>query len=248
MPVQTIEEVIASLTEIIDDCERRNSRLGYFPAMYRKVTLRVDEGIRNGHFEDNQRMERLDVAFARRYIEAFQQIRAGKQPTRSWAVTFEMAEESHPMVIQHLLLGMNAHINLDLGIAAAEICRGQDLESLKNDFFKINEVLANLLNEVQNGVNESSPLFRVLDRLGWRVDEALGNFSIRHARRSAWKKAAELHQLPECEHAAQIDAYDREVASFARILCPPFEFSDALFQAISDSETQEPRQIIEELR
>jgi hypothetical protein len=247
VPVQTIEEVVATLTEIIDDCRRRNSRLGYFPAMYRKVTLRVDEGIQGGQFEDNQRMERMDVIFANRYIEAYQLFRAGKRPTRSWDFTFEMAGQSQPMIIQHLLLGMNAHINLDLGIAAAEVCRGQNLDRFKNDFFEINDVLVNLLNDVQNGVNESSPLFHVLDRLGWRVDEALGNFSIRHARQSAWNKAQELHQLPKSEWPEQINAFDEEVASLAKILCPPDGIGSALFEAISDSETQEPKQIIEDL-
>jgi hypothetical protein len=247
MPLWTIEEVIVSLSEIIDDSVRRNSRLGFFPAMYRKVTMRVDEGIRRGDFEDNQRMERLDVVFANRYIEAFERYRSGRQPTRSWAFTFEMAEASHPMVIQHLLLGMNAHINLDLGVAAAEVSRGQDLESLYNDFFQINTVLAGLLNEVQDGVNDSSPLFRTLDSLGWWVDEALGNFSMRHARRAAWKKAQELHHLPLSAWQQQIDQYDEEVAKFARILCPSSEVSTKIMQAISQNEIQEPCQIIEEL-
>jgi len=247
MPVQSIADVIASLSEIIDDSVRRNSRLGFFPAMYRKVTARVDEGIRRGDFEDNRRMERLDVVFANRYIEAFQRYRSGRQPTRSWAFTFEMAESPHPIVIQHLLLGMNAHINLDLGIAAAEVSRGQDLESLKNDFFEINAVLAGLLNEVQGDVNESSPLFNVLDRLGGQIDEALGNFSIRHARRAAWDKAQVLHNLPPDAWEQRIDQYDQEVARFARILCPSFEVSNKIMQTISQSEIQEPRQIIEEL-
>ena len=51
MPVQSIEDVITSLSEIIDDSVHRNSRLGFFPAMYRKVTLRVAEGIRHDAFE-----------------------------------------------------------------------------------------------------------------------------------------------------------------------------------------------------
>jgi hypothetical protein len=248
MPVQSIEAVIASLTEIVDDCQRRNSRLGYFPAMYRKVTLRVDEGIRRGRFEDNERMERLDVVFANRYIEAYRRFQDGQAPTHSWAFTFEMAAQPYPMIFQHLILGMNAHINLDLGIAAAEVSRGQDLQCLENDFFEINALLADLLDEVQSGINESSPLFHVVDRLGWWADEALGNFSIRHARRSAWNKARELHELPNGQWQERIDAYDREVADFARILCPPLKITAALFQAVSERETQEPRQIIMALR
>jgi len=247
MLARTIDDVIASLTGIIDDCWHQNSRLGYFPAMYRKVTLAIDEGIRSGRFEDGQRMERLDVVFANRYVEAFRRYREGERPTRAWAFTFDMAQRPQPMIIQHLLLGINAHINLDLGIAAAEVCREQDLESLKNDFFEVNNVLSALLNEVQQGVNDSSPLFRILDRLGWRVDEALGSFSIRRARQAAWSKAQELHQLPEEHIVLRVDKYDQEVKNLAKIICPPFDLGNALFEAISDTEVQEPRRIIEEL-
>lgn len=244
---QTIEEVVSMLTQIIDDCRRRNSRLGFFPAMYRKVTQRIDDGIRQGRFENGQRMERLDVVFANRYLGAYRRYVAGLRPTRSWTFAFEMAQRPQPMIVQHLLLGINAHINLDLGIAAAEVCRGRNLDSLKNDFFAVNDVLATLLDEVQRGVNESSPLFQILDRLGWRVDEAMGSFSIHRARQSAWNKAVELHQLPEYALAARIEAYDREAESLARIVCPPFALGSDLFEAISRTETQQPREIIEQL-
>jgi len=247
MMSQSIDDVITSLTEIIEDCWRQNSRLGYFPAMYRKVTVQIKEGIEKGQFEDGERMERLDVVFANRYIEAYRKHRQGHRPTEVWAYTFEMAEKDHPIIVQHLLLGMNAHINLDLGIAAAQVCQEEDLILLQQDFFEVNRILAQLLNEVQSSVNDSSPLFRILDRLGWRADEVICDFSIRHARRSAWSKAQQLHHLPDPELSTKIDEFDRGVTTFAKIICPPTSLSNALFQVISDTETQEPRQIIEEL-
>ena len=47
-----------------------------------------------------------------------------------------------PVILQHLLLGINAHINLDLGIAAVETSPGNQLAPLKNDFDMINKLLA----------------------------------------------------------------------------------------------------------
>ena len=64
-------------------------------------------------------MERLDAIFAARYLEAVQQLWSGSVPSRSWRVAFDAATQPGPIVLQHLLLGMNAHINLDLSIAAA---------------------------------------------------------------------------------------------------------------------------------
>ena len=68
----TIDEVITALEQIMDTCTRTGNRLGYFAALYYKVTCRVREGIRNQEFEDGARMERLDVTFANRYLQAWQ--------------------------------------------------------------------------------------------------------------------------------------------------------------------------------
>ena len=135
--IQTIDQVVTDLDRIVDRCWEQNSRLGYFPAMYRNVTSRIKSGVENGEFEDNARMERLDVVFASRYLTAIDAYWASQKPTRSWAYAFGQAEQSDNTVLHHLLLGMNAHINLDLAIAAADVSRGQDIEGLENDFTKV---------------------------------------------------------------------------------------------------------------
>lgn len=243
----TIQDVIDALGEIIAECQQTNSRLGYFPAMYRKVTVRIKEGVENGRFDDPERLEHLDVVFAQRYLEAYRQYRQGQQPTRAWAYAFERAEEPQHSVLHHLLLGMNAHINLDLGIAAAQVCQDCDLAYLKNDFFTINEVLAGLLDEVQDGLNQSSPFFQRLDTLGGRADESLGNFSLRHARQSAWRKALALHKLAPTQYPAAIHRYDRSTSRLARLICPTRGIVQVLNGAISRREIDEPRQIINAL-
>jgi len=244
MVTQTIDDVIQTLTDIIDECHQVNSRLGYFPAMYRKVTVRIKEGVENGRFEDPARMEQLDIVFAQRYIEAYRQHRQGRQPTRAWAYTFARAQDTQPTVLHHLLLGMNAHINLDLGIAAAQVCQNCALEPLKNDFFEVNYVLAGLLDEIQEGVNQSSPFFRYLDALGGSADEALGTFSIQRARRAAWEKAQALHQLGPDAHPALIDRYDRATALLAKLICPPISVSEIFTGLTGQISLPEPREII----
>jgi len=74
----------------------------------------VKEGIAAGRFDDGPRMERLDVTFANRYLEALNRFRRGESPTPCWLLSFEAAATWPPIVLQHLLLGMNAHINFDL--------------------------------------------------------------------------------------------------------------------------------------
>jgi hypothetical protein len=56
-PAETIDEVVERLTAIIERSLSERSRLGYFAALYRKVTVTVQEGIKDGLFDDGDRME-----------------------------------------------------------------------------------------------------------------------------------------------------------------------------------------------
>jgi hypothetical protein len=105
LPAQTINEVVQQLDDIIEWAYSQKSRLGYFAALYRKVTINVKEGITADFFEDGERMERLDVIFANLYLKAFEQYQNNHAPTRSWQFAFETSRRWWPIVLQHLLLG-----------------------------------------------------------------------------------------------------------------------------------------------
>ena len=88
MPARTIDEVVEQLDDLISYARREKSRLGYFAALYRNVTVKVKEGILAGSFEDGARMERLDVTFANRYLDAVERYRRGKNPADAGAPLF----------------------------------------------------------------------------------------------------------------------------------------------------------------
>ncbi len=220
-PARTIDEVVARLANIIDVSRRKPSRLGYFAALYRKVTISVKEGIRNGRFEDGARMERLDVIFANRYLEAYDLHRNGEPPTASWQVSFEAAEHWRPIVLQHLLLGINAHINLDLGVAAVETCPGDQLPPLKHDFDEINRVLADLVQPVQDEIGEVSPWIGFLEKIDPHADDVIINFSLDRARASAWGFAVKLNSLGEDERTAAVKLRDQDVAALGQLVYKP---------------------------
>ncbi|MFQ6028428.1 MAG: DUF5995 family protein [Dehalococcoidia bacterium] len=220
MPAHTIDEVIGQLDRIIATCREEGSRLGFFPALYRKVTLQVKEGIIAGRFEDGPRMERFDVIFASRYLEAWESFRQGEGCSRAWEAAFQAAASRRLLVLQHLLLGMNAHINLDLGIAAAHTCPGEQLASLKRDFDEITNLLAELLDQVQREVGTVSPALGLLDRVGGGKDEAVANFSMDRAREAAWQAAEKLAPLPPAEQQPEIERLDHWVTAFSYVLRP----------------------------
>ena len=119
--INTIDEVIEALNNIITQSEENNDTAGYFAALYRKVTIRVKLGIAHNEFEDGPRMEKLDILFASRYIDAYWAWKQHQPLSACWKKAFDLTNGYWPIVLQHLLMGMNAHINLDLGVAAAEI-------------------------------------------------------------------------------------------------------------------------------
>ena len=116
--------------------------MGFFAALYARVTSAMAAHIERGFFDDGPRMERLDVKFARLYIEAAERRVAGTGGVgRAWTVAFDACEEREPMVLQHLYVGMNAHLLVDLPIAVAEVGSRSTLASLRRDFRRINEVV-----------------------------------------------------------------------------------------------------------
>ena len=194
MKAQTIDEVIVQLNEIIAKESANNSAMAFFPVLYKKVTERIKTGITNQEFENNPRMEKLDVIFANRYIEAYKLAENGEKTTISWKKAFEATQNSKFLIMQHLLLGINAHINLDLGIAVAEtVGDNGDLGDFEGDFSKINEILASMVNDVQQRIGKVSPLFYLLEKLGKGKEDKVVTFSINVARDGAWLFANQYH-------------------------------------------------------
>lgn len=214
MAAKTIDEVIARLDSIIDIECAQNSRMAYFPILYRKVTVRIKEEILNNAFENNQRMEKLDVLFANRYLEAYACLQTDKPYTKCWQKAFEASKNNSLLIMQHLLLGINAHINLDLGIAVAEtVAEDGELMDFENDFNKINAILGAMIAQVEAKIISVSPLFELLDKFGKGREDKLVSFSINLARDGAWLFANQYYFSHN--KAAEITARDALIATLA---------------------------------
>ncbi|MCI5209202.1 MAG: hypothetical protein D3910_10500 [Candidatus Electrothrix sp. ATG2] len=212
-------EVLEIINTIISDAKADNSRHGYFAALYKQVTLQITQGIDEGRFADPARMDRLNTAFANRYFEAYKKFKKG-QATRSWSVAFRHKKSQELIILQHLMLGINAHINLDLGIAVAEL-NLDELDSLKGDFDQLDDILESLLDEVQQVIGRFSPLLTFLDNIGGRVDETIVNFSIQKARRDAWDFAEQLAKQTQNERVRTICNIDKKTALLGRLIAEP---------------------------
>lgn len=219
---ESIDDVLAQLDVIIATARRRGSTDGYFAALYRRVTQEVKDRIAAGMFADGPRMERFDVRFARRYLDAWQCHERGEPTTGSWRAALGCREKYWPVVMQHLLLGMNAHINLDLGIVAAEIAPGTAIHGLKNDFDAINQLLSDLVDDVQGRLTRIWPGVGILDRAGGGLDERIVNFSLRRARAASWSMATALAaETDPVRRHLRIEGVDRFASGLARRVLGP---------------------------
>lgn len=222
MAATTINQVIAQLEQIVSDAKSQENTSGYFAALYLLVTKEVKKKVKEGFFDDNSRMEKLDVVFANRYLKAYTDFREGNAVTKSWKVAFEAESAWGLIVLQHLLVGMNAHINLDLGIAAAQITDKDSIESLHNDFNKINGILADLVQRVEEDLSEIWPTLLKILRIFSKIDSFLINFSMSIARDGAWKFANELaFRPPEISLEQMIAERDEKIAKLGSDIVSP---------------------------
>jgi hypothetical protein len=243
-----IDRVLADLDRVLERAWEDEDRIGYFAALYRRVTQKVKEGILTpGVFEDPARMDRLDFTFASRFLDALATWQDGGEPTRSWQVALGASRSWRPVILQQLVVGINAHINLDLGIAAARVSPGSAIDSLHGDFQRINQILGSLIRIVEDQISEVSPsmglLFRVAGKDGIRAVE----FSMGIARDEAWRFAKELAPLSEAEQAIPIARRDRFTADLGGDILHPGILIDLVNLWVRMRESRDVRHVLEVL-
>lgn len=238
----TIQQVVDALGTVVDWSIEASSRLGYFAALYKKVTIAVGIAVAEGKFEDGARLERLDAGFANRYFDALNgHFHPGRfpRPTHSWQVTFDAASRTEPILVQHMFAGVNAHIGLDLGIVAEAICPGPQLNVLREDFNRINAVLASQVVGVVEDINELSPVLAELYAVLKKDEINLINNTVQGYRDSAWRFANILAATPGFADPAAIVVRDLQIAQQgALIYKPPLPMS-AFVSAIAARESRD---------
>ncbi|MFT2016649.1 DUF5995 family protein [Streptomyces sp. 796.1] len=247
MAAENIDDVVDGLAGIVREATRAGDRAGYFAALYRQVTVEVRAGIRDGLFDDGARMDRFDTLFGNRYFDAYDAWRRDRSGPRCWREAFGLLDDADTVIVQHVVLGVTAHINLDLAIAAAQTSPGAAIQELRHDFLLINDILARVVLVVEDAVGELSPLLSLLDQIGARTDEQILDFSIRQSRQEAWHNAVLLAGQDEAERAATIERLDVRAAVLARLIARPGGLVRPALQLIRSTETADVPTVIARL-
>jgi len=194
-----IDDVLARMTELAEELRREGDGRLPFHATYLRTTQAVADALRAGAFEDPDWVERWDVAFAGRYLDALDADRRGEAVPEPWAVAFGAAAAQPDLpAVRHVLLGMNAHINYDLPqallavITDAEFADPQARARREADHRRIDEILA-----ARVGAEDAE--LQHLDPAGTWRDTAMAPLNrmatrrfLRESRAKVWANAVEL--------------------------------------------------------
>lgn len=234
-----LEPTIERLRSVACDADDAS---GYFPAMYARVTDRVQTSIREGRFDDGDRMARFARTFADWYLGA----RDGSRPRpRCWAAADDVAGTTQLLIVQHLLLGINAHVNHDLSQVVIEVAdeRG-DLVGIRPDFDAVNDVLAGTLPAVLHDLGRAS---RWVNLAAVSGGGRLFAFSLTAARDQAWRFAERGWPLDADGRSHEAAALDEMVRVLAYLVTRPAWPIRWLVPIARRLEEDDPRSVVRDL-
>lgn len=214
----SVDDVLNNLQWCIRYFAETNNPMGYFTAIYKKTTRAVKEGIQNGIFEDNSRMEQMDIHFANLYFQAIQCFLEDKPAAPHWQITFDARNRTDLSFSQHFLSAANAHICYDLSLATEATCKGKPVEEFKNDFMTMNNVLAGLYEQVDAELSRFCPDFAML--IKYLDPEMLYFFGIMmdKNRDESWKRAVTLANISADDRAALLQSMMNEVVKHGEFI------------------------------
>lgn len=191
-----------TIAQVLEDIDHRQASLPSglefrrtFIATYRRTTEAVGRSIDDGGFEDPAWVAKWDAAFADLFFVAHDADLGGNPPPLPWRLAFRPQHDLN--VLQHLLLGMNAHINFDLPQALLAVISDEDfsdpvvIDLRRRDHERIDRILADRV-AAEDG--ELGGPRRPLDRLLTPLNRASSRQFLREARQKVWRNTFELQQ------------------------------------------------------
>lgn len=210
-------------------------RRGVFVTAYLTITKAVEAQCDADGFRDPVWVRQYLIAFGTLYRDALHHdavarrsgdAAAVKRVPKAWRIAFDAASVHQGWVIQHLMLGVNAHINHDLALALLMAGIDGDRATRYADHTAVNQVLERATLALKTEVAlKWAPVLERLDHAAGTLDDDVTGFSIAKARDHAWAMAVAIDATRNTPGEAFMRAsLDEQAAVVARlILAPPTE-------------------------
>ena len=142
-----------------------------------------------------------------------------------------------------MLGGINAHIELDLGITAQQIAPAMKLPNLHDDFNTLNAVLASQVNGVVDDIDQLSPELADLYQILADNEIFMINQAVAAMRDSAWRFAVVLAVVPGLTRPLAVYVRDRTVAAQADLIYHPPGIIGVIQATLRDIAEKESRDV-----
>lgn len=195
--VESIDDLLAVMTTHLERFDAANDHRAAFLRVYRRMTATAGERLTAPFFLDPAWVERVAIRFAWYYFDALDRFERGDSPPPAWEHAFNVAVHKQGFLLQDILLGMNAHINNDLPLVAAEMLRAEQDEGSvfrtvrrRFDHDQINRVLHEVIPTVESEVARSYGRWILsLGRVMGTLDQTLATFELKTWRDNVWRNA-----------------------------------------------------------
>jgi hypothetical protein len=196
-----------------------------FLECYTLMTENMLKAIDAGRFKDGFWARKLLLRFADYYFLALDAYGCtDKECATVWTYAHDCSCRQNLHVMQHLLLGINAHINYDLVLSLVDLLEPEwaqladtGRQNRYADHCLVNEIIAGTIDVVQDHVVERyDPRMDIIDRLFGRLDERLLSALITSWRQEVWDRAIRfLESPPEAREPLRL-ALEKEVMKKAK--------------------------------
>lgn len=221
-PYETVDDVASGLEAVEVCCLPRRDLRGVFATAYLHITRQIQTHLEARGFKDAEWTRRYLICFGNLYRSALLDYERGETDhiPKSWRIAFDAAKKREGLVIQHLTLGINAHINHDLPLALIEAGIDPGRPDRYADHTTVNTVLEASTDGLKRNVAEMyAPVLHRFDRLFGRLDDEITNFSIPKAREHAWRFAVAIAAAPSDDARDRLhEMLDDQAAVLGRLV------------------------------
>jgi hypothetical protein len=182
----------------VQQWEAAHDRRSIFLGCYALMTANMLDALDTSRFADDAWVAQLLDRFAEYYFNALELYETRQPETpRVWQLAHDTAQREHVMTVQHLLIGVNAHINYDLVFAVAELLSPEwetltteQRDQRRADYNLVNAIIGETIDQVQDQILEPrSPWLDLIDKAFGPVDEWLISKVIERWRDEVWQNA-----------------------------------------------------------
>jgi hypothetical protein len=202
---QNIDNALADMRTALASFDEARDHRAYFVRVYMMMTQDVSDAVHgNGDyagrrvFMDPDWIRGLSGRFATRYFESLD-ITEATPGCGAWKAAHDVGRTRRAVVLEDVLLGINAHINYDLAQAIAANLDPAELEDeaalrvRKFDHDQVNNLLKASINRIQDALADNyEPALRPADHLLGGLDERMSDAGLKHYREHVWGDALEL--------------------------------------------------------